>query len=247
MDLHSHVLPGLDDGAENLAASVEMCREAAAAGIVVLAATPHVRRDYPTTAAAMSAALEAVVAATAEVGIRLVPGAELGLEQLDRPLEELRRYGLAGNPDVLLVETPYAGWPLDLRSRLAKLHAAGIVPILAHPERNAEVQADTARVADLVADGALVQVTAASIDGRLGRRARRTALQLVRSGLAHLIASDAHSPSVRAIGMRAAAEEIADRKLAEWLTIEVPSAVVERRPIPPRPSSGRRRPLRFER
>src|SRR5919197_1476118 len=89
-------------------------------------------------------------------GDRSLPRGELALDELARPVAELREFGLAGNPDVLLVETPYAGWPLDMGNRLATLQAAGIVPVLAHPERNPEVQRNPGLVARLVDDGTLV-------------------------------------------------------------------------------------------
>jgi protein-tyrosine phosphatase len=138
IDLHSHVLPGLDDGAADLDEALAICRGAAAAGIEVLAATPHVRDDYPTTADQMEEALAALRAVAGDI-VRLVPGGELDLAELGRPHEELLRFALAGNPAYLLVETPYAGWPLDLADKLFRLRSAGITPVLAHPERNREV------------------------------------------------------------------------------------------------------------
>jgi len=105
IDLHSHVLPGLDDGAEDLDEAVAMCRAAAEDGIEVLAATPHVRDDYPTTPDQMERALAAVRAAAGD-SVRLVGGGEIDIAQLERPREELARFALAGNAKYLLVETP---------------------------------------------------------------------------------------------------------------------------------------------
>ena len=113
IDLHSHVLPGLDDGAADLEEALAICRAAAADGIELLAATPHVRHDHPTTPEQMEAALAAVQAAAGGT-VGLLPGGELDLAELDRPVDELRRFALAGNPAFLLVETPYHGWPLDI-------------------------------------------------------------------------------------------------------------------------------------
>jgi protein-tyrosine phosphatase len=240
IDLHSHVLPGLDDGAADVGEAVEMCRAAAADGIEVLAATPHVRRDYPTTPEQMELALARVREAAGAI-VRLVPGGELALDELARPVEELRRFGLAGNPRYLLVETPYYGWPLDLGERLFRLRAAGFTPVLAHPERNPEVQARPELLDGPVAAGTLVQLTAASVDGRLGRASRTTSERLLDTGHAHLIASDAHAPSIRAIGMSAAARALGDEALARWLTVDVPRAIVDDAPLPERPGSTRRR------
>ena len=164
------------------------------------------------------------------------PGGEIAIEWLAKlPVEELRRFGLGGNPRYLLVETPYCGWPLGLADRLFSLRASGITPVLAHPERNAEVQAHPERLAELVDSGVLVQVTAASVDGRIGRRAQECGLRLVEEGLAHLLASDAHHASVRAVGMTEAARAVGGGALATWLTRDVPAAIIGDTRIPPRP------------
>jgi protein-tyrosine phosphatase len=240
IDLHSHVLPGLDDGAADLDEAVAICRAAAEDGIEVLAATPHVRHDYPTTPDQMEEALAAVRAAAGD-SVRLVGGGEIDLAELDRPHEELARFALAGNPQYLLVETPYGGWPLDLAEKLFRLLAEGVTPVLAHPERNAEVQQRPELLESIVTGGTLVQLTAASVDGRLGRRARSCAATLLDRNLAHLVASDAHAPSLRAIGMSAAVEALDDEALGRWLTVEVPGAILEHQSLPPRPRTVRPR------
>ncbi len=240
IDLHSHVLPGLDDGARDLEQALAICAAAAADGIEALAATPHVRHDYPTTPERMEAALAELRAAAGNT-IRLLPGGELDVEELRRPAEELRRFGLGGNPRYLLVETPYAGWPLDLPSRLLELRVAGFTPVLAHPERSAEVQARPAILEPFVAAGTLVQVTAASLEGRAGRPAAACAATLVDRELVHLLASDAHAPEVRAVGLSNAAALLRDEALARWLTDAVPRAIVADERLPPRPERVRPR------
>ena len=244
IDLHSHVLPGVDDGAVSLEESVEMARTAAADGTRWLAATPHVRQDYPTEAATMERLVDEVQAAVdaAGVAIRVLPGGELAIDALDALDDRaLRRFGLGGNPRYLLVEFPYVGWPLGLDERLFSLRTKGFVPVVAHPERNRDVQDDPERLDTLVRAGCLVQVTAASLDGRLGRSSAACGRRLVELGLAHLLASDAHHPSVREVGLRRAARAIGDVELARWLTVGVPRAIVEDRPVPPRPETGHRR------
>ncbi|MGH3002782.1 MAG: CpsB/CapC family capsule biosynthesis tyrosine phosphatase, partial [Gaiellaceae bacterium] len=154
IDLHSHVLPGLDDGAADLEEALSICRAAAADGIEVLAGTPHVRSDHGTTADSMEAALAELRDAAGDL-IRLVPGGEVDLAELSRPAEELARFALGGNPRYLLVETPYVGWPLDLAERLFRLRASGVTPVLAHPERNYEVQSRPDLLESVVAGGTL--------------------------------------------------------------------------------------------
>jgi protein-tyrosine phosphatase len=245
IDLHSHVQAGLDDGAPDLAGALDIVAAAAADGIRVLAATPHVRGDYPTTPAQMESALSELTLAAAGLGVRLLPGGELSLEaagSLDD--EALRRFGLAGNPEYLLVETPYHGWRVELAEVLLALRTRGYTPVLAHPERNAQVQRDPGLLASLVAGGTLVQLTAASVDGRLGRQPQATVRTLLERGHAHLIASDAHAPTVRAIGMSDARAAVG-QDLGRWLTDDVPRAIVDGAPIPERPRSVRRRRFRL--
>jgi protein-tyrosine phosphatase len=238
IDLHSHVLPGVDDGAATLADSVAMARAAAADGVTALAATPHVREDYPTRAETMERLVREVQDAIDDAGIelKLVRGGEIALDRLAQlDSDELRRFGLGGNPRYVLIEFPYVGWPLGLQERLLSLTAQEFVPVIAHPERSREVQTDPARLEPLVREGCLVQVTAASLDGRLGRSSTECARVLIGARLAHLIGSDAHMPAIREIGLSAAANAIPDPALARWLTEGVPRAIVDGTTLPPRP------------
>jgi protein-tyrosine phosphatase len=240
IDLHTHVLPGLDDGAVDLDESVAICRAVAAEGVEAVAGTPHVREDYPTTPEAMRAALAQVREAVKGV-IEVLPGGEVAVDELDRPLEELEQFGLAGNPGFLLVETPYLSWPPSMYERLHQLRMRGIVPVLAHPERNPDVQRRPELLEPVVALGTLVQLTAASVDGRFGRTAKACARGLLDRGLAHMIASDCHSVRGRGIGMQAAATAVADDRLARWLTFDVPAAIVGGNDVPPPPARSSRR------
>jgi protein-tyrosine phosphatase len=244
IDLHSHILPGIDDGARTMDEAVEIARAALGDGIEAIAATPHVREDYPTEPTKMERRVGELRAALAEDGVplRVLTGGEIAIDRLERlEREDLARFGLGGNPNFLLVEFPYFGWPLDLADRLFRLQLVGITPVLAHPERNADVQAGPERLEGIVEGGTLVQLTAASLDGRLGKAPRETGLKLISLGLAHLIASDAHHPGIRTVGMAAAAEAVANEALARWLTEEVPRAIVEDSRLPGRPEAKRRR------
>jgi protein-tyrosine phosphatase len=244
IDLHSHILPGIDDGAESIETALEMARSAVEDGIRTLAATPHVRSDYPTAPGDMEELVASVRARLDEAAIplELLPGGEIALDFLpDLDDDALRRFGLGGNTRYLLLETPYYGWPLGLDQTFFQLRLRGFTPVLAHPERNEEVQERPELLERLVEAGALVQVTAASADGRLGSAVQRTALRLIRNGLAHMLASDAHAPTVRQVGLSGAAEAIGDAALAEWLTEGVPGAIVADRPLPVRPERSVRR------
>jgi protein-tyrosine phosphatase len=246
IDLHAHILPGLDDGVSTVEEARELARRAVADGITAIAATPHVRDDYPTTPAQMEAAVRDLrrELRVADIAVEILPGGEIALDRLgllDR--EDLLRFSLAQSGRYLLVEFPYVGWPLALETSLWKVRAAGLVPIVAHPERNREVQERPDLLAPLVAAGTLVQVTAASLDGRLGRSSQRTAVALLKDGTAHLIASDAHGSAIREAGLADAFAAVGDVQLARYLTDEVPAAIVAGDALPIRPVRTRTRRL----
>jgi protein-tyrosine phosphatase len=238
IDLHSHILWAVDDGPSTPAGSLQMARDAVADGIRTIAATPHVRGDFPTSADEMErsvASLRATLEAE-RIPLEVRPGGEIALDRLvGLSADELRRFGLAGNSAYLLVETPYTGWPSWLPGRVLELAASGVTPVLAHPERNREVQGEPERLRPLVDGGTLVQITAASLDGRLGGASQGCARRLLDLALAHLLASDAHEPHIRRIGMSRAAAAVGDEALARWLTEGVPGAIVAGTRLPERP------------
>ena len=159
IDLHSHLLPGLDDGARGLAESVAIAQAMAADGIRIVAATPHVREDYPTSPDEMEQALAAVRRAIADAGLTIDVrgGGEIALDRLPHlPADDRSRFGLGGNPGLLLVEFPYYGWPARARALLCALLREGVVPVIAHPERNAEVQEAPGRLEAVVRLGGIV-------------------------------------------------------------------------------------------
>lgn len=249
IDLHSHILPNIDDGPKSLEPALEIARAALADGISVLAATPHVRHDHPTTPEQMESQLQMMrlELTAAEIPLELLGGGELSLELAAAlPDETLHRFGLGGNPNALLIETPFLGWPLGLEQTLFHLRRRGYLVVLAHPERNSEVQERPERLEAVVESGTLVQLTAGALEGRMGPQSQRTAFRLIELELAHLLASDAHAASVRRIGLSGAVRAVGNRELADWLTDAVPAAIVAGSAIPPRPAL-RRRGLRLAR
>ena len=168
VDLHAHVLPGVDDGPASADESVELARRAAADGVTTLAATPHLRDDHP------GVVPEELARRTAElgrlldqegVGLALVPGGEVDLTwALDAGDDVLRlvSYGQRGSD--LLVETPYGELPQHFERMIDAVRWRGYRVLLAHPERNPSFQRSPERLADLVDRGVLVQLTAASLD-----------------------------------------------------------------------------------
>jgi protein-tyrosine phosphatase len=238
IDLHSHILPSIDDGARNIGESVGIARAAARDGTTVIAATPHVRHDYPTRPEDILSGVEALnrVLSQEQIPVHVVPGAEISLGRL-RKLDgdDLADYALAGNPRFVLVEFPYRGWPENLVDEILRLRGGGITAVLAHPERNDVVQRDVSRIESAVAAGALVQVTGGSLIGDAGRPSRRTARSLLGRRLCHLLASDVHGPDVRRTLLGAARHSVGDDELAQWLTEDVPGAILNHQDLPPRP------------
>jgi protein-tyrosine phosphatase len=240
IDLHSHVLPEIDDGPESLVESLQLARALAASGVEVLAATPHVSERYPTRWDDVERGLSRLRFAIDAAGIEItvVQGAEIALDQLDRlDTQTLHELTFGGGGAFVLLEFPYEGWPSDLPERIDRLAGEGISAVLAHPERNPVVQSAPQRLAGLVDAGALVQVNAGSLVG--GRTVGATAKSLLDSGLAHLLASDSHR-----VGMRptiAAAAATLPAPLAQWLARDVPAAVLAGSRPPARPPERRRR------
>jgi protein-tyrosine phosphatase len=250
IDLHSHILPGIDDGARTVEESYQMALDAEREGIDTIVATPHVRYDYPTSAAAVSRVAEELRTALASSGrqVQLLTGAEVSLEHCAMlSPAELAAFTIAQNGRYLLLETPYAGWPLALDQELRRLPEHGLVPILAHPERNPSVQRNPDRLRAAVAAGAVVQITAASVDGRLGRRTQQTALRLLDLGLVHVLASDSHTPEIRRGGLMRALETLNDPGLGRRLTTEAPESILAGDDVrsPVARTSGARRFFRF--
>jgi protein-tyrosine phosphatase len=237
IDLHTHILPGLDDGAQDLAQALAMARIAQADGIGALVATPHnvswpARDHRPEIESATRALNEAIEAA----GLRVVvlPGVEAYLTpDICRQVKIGQAFALAHSA-YILVELPASAYPLYTEQAIFELQVMGLSVILAHPERNAVIEREPARLVPLVERGVLVQLTAASIVGAFGPEVQQTAHYLLRSKLAHVIASDAHGTGYRSPALREAVEIAGGLIGAERAAVMVdatPRAVLGGRPI----------------
>jgi protein-tyrosine phosphatase len=183
------------------------------------------------TVAELQAELEARA-----IDLRVVPGAEVDVGLLWQiPSPDLPRMTLGQTGRYLLLETPYRGSPLSLTGAVARLRQRGVTAVLAHPERNPGVQDRPETIDGLIAAGALVQLTAASLDGRLGRAVQLTAEKLLERGHVHVLASDAHSPALRDVTLASAIEAVGDDELARFLTQDAPAAILAGRSLPERP------------
>jgi protein-tyrosine phosphatase len=237
IDLHCHVLPGIDDGAATADESVALARAAATAGTRTLVATPHVSLRYGNDAAGIAQTAERLRERLhdEEVDIEIALGAEIAIARIgDLAPAELERLTL-GEGRWLLVEPPFASTAHGLEPIVADLQRRDFRVILAHPERCAAFQREPAMLRSMVCAGALTSITAGSLIGRFGRPVREFALQMLEQGLVHNVASDAHDIERRPPAILDAIEQVGLRELSDWLTDEVPAAILAGREIPRRP------------
>jgi protein-tyrosine phosphatase len=214
IDLHSHLLPGIDDGAKDLATSLAMARVAAADGITTIACTPHIlpgvyNNSGPAIRRAVAQLAESI--AKAKIPITLVTGADVHIvPDLDVQLRDGRALTL-NNSRYLLLEPPHHVLPPRLEDLIFGLQATGYVPILTHPERLSWVEGHYDLIRRLVSSSVLMQITAGSVMGRFGRGPRYWAERMLDEGLCHLLATDAHNTEQRAPRMAEARDVVAQR------------------------------------
>lgn len=217
IDLHCHILPGIDDGAPTLEVALAMARCAVADGIRVTACTPHIYPGlYDNTRPGIEAARDALQAELdrAEIPLRLAVGADTHLAP--DLLDGIRggRIPTLGGSRYLLFEPPHHVAPPRLEDSVFSLLAAGIVPVVTHPERLTWIEDHYPTFLRLVAAGAWLQVTAGSLTGRFGRRPRYWGERLLQEGHVHLLATDSHHIDRRP-PLLAEARDVAAARLGE--------------------------------
>jgi protein-tyrosine phosphatase len=191
VDIHSHVVPSGDDGAQSIRQGIELCREAARRGTTVLYATPHVWAHLPLTP---ERELD-VQAAFNQIAPNAVLELRLGYELAPASWllrEDLSRYVLEGT-EAVLVEVPFVGSPHVTVAIAERAEAQGLQPVIAHPERGEEV--GLGMVESFVERGWQLQLNASSLLGRHGDEAEQLAWRLLRDGTAAFVASDGHRTS----------------------------------------------------
>lgn len=238
IDVHSHVLPGIDDGTKAVEEAVALCRLARERGTQVLVATPHHKpgsfsnpRDF---------VLENIERLQKQldlqgVALKLAPGTEIfvdsGLPERIRAGEVLT-YGDARR--YILLEFSFQQYPMNPEDLIFRLRLASVTPVIAHPERIRYFQEDIGRLESLVRQGALSQITSSSLMGTFGSRVQAITEAMLRRRLAHFVASDCHDLSYRPPGLQeslARAEAIVGAEAAGKMVIENPAALLEGRPI----------------
>jgi protein-tyrosine phosphatase len=242
IDLHAHILPGLDDGPPSQDAAVEMARAAVAAGTRAMATTSHVDRAYGLRPADLAGAREALVARLAEEGIELelLQGGEVAADRLaDLDDDTLRAVALGDGPAILL-ECPFSPVGSGMELMVAELRRRRFEVLLGHPERSPSFQGDLAGLERLIGLGATAQLTVGSLAGGFGGTVAGAAARMLEAGLVHVIASDAHDTRRRRPDLRladAALHERYDDVEAQiaWMTDAAPAAILAGEPLPERP------------
>lgn len=247
VDIHTHILPGVDDGAATFEEAVAMVEVAASDGTTCMVATPHYNDRYPYSVEQnrkLLAELAAAVGGRMELGLGC--DFHLSYQNMQAVLAGDRSYTINQGPYLLVEFADYA-IPPQLPDLLHQLRLQGLIPIITHPERNPILQRrglDLLR--KLIAMGCPVQVTAGALLGRFGERAQRAVETLLQNEMVHLVASDAHGVERRAPRLSQAYAEVersfgSDR--ARALFRDNPRAVVDGEPLPhfPEPAAPERR------
>lgn len=239
IDLHNHLLPGIDDGAKKVEETLEFLRIARRDGISVVVATPHMKpgvydNTRETILQRVAMVREAARGDEAE-GVELLPGAEV---YFTADLAARAKAGalmtLGDRGRYLLLELPYQQVPMHVDDSIFQLRLQGITPLMAHPERVAYYLEDIERVAASVRLGALTQVTANSLTGRFGDKARNFARAMLERNLIHVLASDSHDvryrPPIMSDGFQAAAAVLGETR-ARRLVEDIPRAILDGKDI----------------
>jgi protein-tyrosine phosphatase len=235
VDLHSHILPGLDDGAKTIEDSLAMAEDAISDGITHVVATPHANSAYAFEFSRVRAA-QKELDEKLEGRLTLATGCDFHLSPEN--LSALRRDPAPfciHQKDYLLVEFNDFSIPPSMDQTLHELQLAGIHPIVTHPERNGLLRAQPERLRKWVELGCYAQVTAGSLTGVFGPGSRQDAWDWITQGLIHFVSSDAHNTARRPLKLRFAYDAISeqfDEDRARALLFENPLAAFEGRPLP---------------
>jgi protein-tyrosine phosphatase len=214
VDIHHHLLPGLDDGAKDLETSVAMARLAASDGITHIVCSPHANGVYTFDPRINTEKISDLRARLAVENIPLTLGSgcdfHLSFDNVRQAQIEPARFSINGL-GYLLVEIPDYGVPPQVTETFFELQLAGLTPILTHPERNPTLQKEPERMKDWLRGGVLIQVTADSLTGHKGKQAQRMAMKLLEDRWIHFLATDAHNTTSRPPRMREAHDLVASK------------------------------------
>ena len=231
IDIHCHILPDVDDGSESIEESLLMLKKAAAAGIEVIVATPHfIRGSYELDSLERQQITADLQKAADKNGIEIQvkPGVEYYLApQILEDFQGLEEFTINNNGKYILVELPMRDIPPSINELFFNLGVKGITPILAHPERNAKICQKPNLVFDFLTKGCLAQINIGSILGHFGKGSKKTARDLITHGLAHVVASDMHTPNSPTLDQAVSAvEKWVGKEQATRMFVETPRQIV---------------------
>ncbi|MCP5111509.1 MAG: exopolysaccharide biosynthesis protein [bacterium] len=237
IDIHSHILPGLDDGSQSLEESLEMLEVAVESGTTDIVATPHSNIEYTYDREVVDAKI-AELAAASHGNLRIHRGCDLHLtfDNINDAVADPARYSINGK-GYLLVEFSDLLIFKNTDEIFDLLLEGGMVPVITHPERNYLLQQRLAEIERWVERGCLLQVTGQSLLGRFGKRAKRFSQTLMDRGMVHVIASDAHDPKDRSPNLAPPFEHVQKKYGQEWadtLFQENPGRMIRGELIDPR-------------
>lgn len=223
IDIHCHILPGYDDGASTLEESMTMIRMAVSSGVNGIVATPHFRGDPQSLEAAvylkrLYLELEDAIR-QAGLPLRLYSGAEILCMPQTVEMAQRGQLPTLGNTRYVLTEFFFNETFSYMDEILTGIAQAGYIPVVAHPERYETIQRDPRRLIRWFRKGYIIQLNKGSILGTLGHRAEMAADWILSSGLAHLVASDAHSASHRTTDMTALRSRLLDEYESDYVQI----------------------------
>jgi protein-tyrosine phosphatase len=243
IDIHCHILPGLDDGPDSIEISIAMAEMAIADGITHVIGTPHAHPNFAFDSGKIRERRDELQRLF-EGGLILATGCDfhLSYENLEDIRFEPSRYTL-NQKNYLLVEFADFSIPPALDQALHNLQLAGLVPIVTHPERNPLIRAQPERLFKWLGQGCYAQVTAQSLLGKFGRAAQETSQRWLAEGAVHFIASDAHNVTSRPLRLKETFDWVAKthgEDVARALLVDNPLAAFEGRPLPfvPETSEG---------
>ena len=247
IDLHTHILPGIDDGVQTIEGSVEFARVAIEDGVKVIIATPHYKEgvwDNHREGILASVATLRERLAQENLSVDLRPGSEVHLcPNLVQRVKDGQATTLNDNGRTVLLELSLTQYPVELENLVFQMKLAGLHVLFAHPERIRYFQDDVRRYESVVQLGGYGQITTGSVLGTFGSEAQRFTEELLRKGLVHVLASDAHNvrgrPPILSEALEAAAA-LAGQRRALSMATDVPAALIEGgSPRSRRSSSGR--------
>ncbi len=234
IDIHSHILPGLDDGSPDMETSIKMAEIAVSEGITKMIATPHfIEEDKELE---RSEVIERVAQLNRElrnrsIDLEIFPGEEVFLTpNIAQLYEEGKIITLCDQEKYILIELPLMSIPVYSLDVIYSMGLKGLKVIIAHPERNREIAKNPERLKEFIRIGALVQVNSLSLTGVFGRKAKRAAEKIIKLGMTHIIATDCHTARARSPRIKNALEEL-PLSAAELLLVENPSKIIEGRDI----------------